>query len=97
MKVVINRCFGGFSVSKEIYEMMGLEWDGYGYAFNNDRTNEELIKCIEKIGTEKSSEEHRFASLEVVEIPDNATDWEISNYDGAEEVIAVIDGKLVHF
>jgi hypothetical protein len=97
MKVVINRCFGGFSVSKEIYEMMGLEWDGYGYAFDDDRTNEKLIECIEKIGTEKSSEEYRFASLEVVEIPDNATDWEISNYDGVEEVIAVIDGKLVHF
>lgn len=94
MKVVINGCFGGFSVSREIYEMMGLEWDGFGYAFDNDRTNKELIKCIEKIGTERSS--NRSAELEIVNIPDNATDWEISDYDGAEEVIAVVDGKLVH-
>ena len=94
MKVVINGCFGGFGVSKEVYEMMGLEWDGYGYAFNNDRTNKELIKCIEKIGTGKAS--GRFSSLEIVKIPDNATDWEISNHDGAEEIIVVVDGKLVH-
>jgi uncharacterized protein (TIGR02145 family) len=81
MKVVINRCFGGFSVSREIYEMMGLKWDDYGYAFDNDRTNKELIKCIEKIGTERSSEEYRSAKLEVVNIPDDATDWEILNYN----------------
>lgn len=31
MKVVINRRFGGFGVSKEAYDFMGLEWDGYGY------------------------------------------------------------------
>lgn len=31
MKVIINRCFGGFSVSEEVYKKLGLEWDNYGY------------------------------------------------------------------
>jgi hypothetical protein len=30
----------------------------------------------------------------VVEIPNEATDYEILEYDGLEEVVCVIDGKL---
>lgn len=92
MKVVINACYGGFSVSKEVYERMGKEWDGYGYAFDNDRTNPDLIAVIEELGSEKSS--GRCAELEIVDIPEDATDWEISNYDGVESVIYVIGGKI---
>ena len=92
MKVVINECFGGFSVSKEVYEIMGKEWNGYG--FNDDRTDAKLIAAIEKIGCEKAS--GYCASLAIVDIPDNATDWTITEYDGYEEIVCVIDGKLVH-
>ena len=35
MKIAINTCYGGFSISKEAYEFLDLEWDGYGYAFND--------------------------------------------------------------
>ena len=31
MKVIINTCFGGFSVSEKVYKKLGLEWDNYGY------------------------------------------------------------------
>lgn len=31
MKVVINKCHGGFGFSKEAYDYLGLEWDGYGF------------------------------------------------------------------
>lgn len=94
MKVVINDCFGGFSVSKEVYEAMGKEWSGYGYDFDDDRTNASLIAAIEKIGCEKAS--GSCAHLVIIDIPDNATDWEIREYDGSEEVVCVVDGKLVH-
>lgn len=94
MKIVINDCFGGFSVSREVYEAMGKEWDGYGYDFDSDRTNAELIAAIEKIGCKQAS--GSCAYLAIVDIPDNATDWEITEYDGAEEVVCVVDGKLMH-
>lgn len=31
MKVVINKCFGGFSISEEAFKCLNLKWDGYGY------------------------------------------------------------------
>lgn len=94
MKIVINRCFGGFSLSKAVYEELGLEWDGYGYLDNEDlgiksddgnayRADKRLVEAVEKIGVEKAS--GSMAELEVVEIPDDV-DWEISEYDGREHI-----------
>jgi hypothetical protein len=83
MKIVINNCFGVFSLSEEAYEELGLKWDGAGYEFSEDRTNEKLIKCIEKIGAEKAS--GQLAKLKIIEIP-NGIDYEIGSYDGLESV-----------
>ena len=94
LKVVINKCFGGFGVSKEVYKELGIEWDGYGYLHNESfdlddpnyytfRTNDQLIAAIEKLGVEKSS--GKFAKLKIVEIPDDI-EWEINEYDGIETI-----------
>lgn len=84
MKVVVNKCYGGFSLSEKAYEFLGLEWDGYGYAYNDYdlRTDEKLIKCVETLGNKASG---RFANLKVVEIPDDV-EWEIDYYDGIEKI-----------
>lgn len=84
MKVVINRCFGGFSLSKMAYEFMGLEWDGYGYKYSgyDMRTDSGLVACVETLGEKADG---RCAELKVVEIPDDV-DWEIDEYDGLETV-----------
>ena len=92
MKIVINKCYGGASLSKEAYELLGLEWDGYGYHAINDRTDGKLISCVETLGDKASG---NFASLAVVEIPNDATDWRVNEYDGYESIIAVVNGKLV--
>ena len=94
MKVVINVCYGGFSVSREVYERLGKDWDGYGYKFDNARTNPDLIAVIEEIGSERGS--GFCANLKVIDIPEEATDWELSEYDGAEEILCVIGGKIQH-
>jgi len=94
MKIVINKCYGGFGVSQAVYEELGIKWDGYGYIDNEDlnikstvynayRTNKKLIKAIEKIGEEKSS--GPMAKLKIIEIPDNI-EWEIDEYDGIETI-----------
>ena len=83
MKVVINKCYGGFSLSKKAYDYLGIEWDGYGYKYQDDRTNPKLIECVEKLGGKKAS--GKLASLEIVEIPDNI-EWYIDEYDGIEHI-----------
>lgn len=86
MKIIINVCFGGFGVDEEIEKKLGLE------AMNEDkiRHNPELIALIES-GVDVSDE---FAKLEVVELPDDCTDYYIDEYDGSESIIYVVNGKL---
>ena len=86
MKVVLNKCYGGFSLSKQAYEMLGLKWDRFGYEYCNygERTNPKLVRVVEALGDDASGE---LADLRVVEIPDDV-EWEIDDYDGYEEVIA---------
>lgn len=94
MKVVINRCFGGFSVSKKVYDFLDIPWDDYGYIANEDlgiqndnynayRADTRLINAIETLGEEESS--GILASLKIVEIPDNII-WVIEEHDGMESI-----------
>jgi len=82
MKIAINKCYGGFSLSKEAYKELGLAWDGYGFAYSEHekRTDPELIEVIEKLGGKASGE---CADLAVVKVPDDV-DWQIEEYDGRE-------------
>jgi hypothetical protein len=82
MKVVINKCFGGYGLSKEAYEALGLVRDNFGYAYIDDRTNLKLVEVVEKLGGAASG---KYAQLKAVEIPDNI-DFEINGYDGVETV-----------
>ena len=86
MKVVINKCYGGFSLSEAAYKELGLKWDGFGhgYEFNEDkeRSNPKLVEVVEKLGAEANG---RWANLRVVNIPDGA-EYEIDEYDGIETI-----------
>ncbi len=78
---VINTKFGGYGISKEAYRFLGLEWDGFGYAFNDDRSNTKLIECVKKLGKLANSE---CADLKVVK-----TEIEVyveNEYDGVETI-----------
>lgn len=89
MKIVVNRCYGGFSLSPRACEMLGLE-SCYAYV---ERDDPAVVACVEQLGQAASGD---CAELEIVEIPDDATDWEVEEYDGAESIIYVVDGKLHH-
>jgi hypothetical protein len=85
MKLVVNKCYGGFGVSKAVYDELGLKWDGYGYLSRSafqDRSNPQLVAAVEKLGKQANGS---CAELEVIEIPDGI-EWEISDYDGIETV-----------
>lgn len=88
MKIVINREYGGFSLPEAFCERYGF--DTYD---DIDRTDKRLINFVEDNGGEV---EVFCEILEITEIPDTATDWEIFEYDGLETVIYVLDGKIHH-
>lgn len=94
MKIAVNRCYGGFSLKKSVYDELGIPWDGYGYLRNEDlgiesddymayRTDSRLIAAIEKIGEEEASGD--LSKVRIIEIPDGVN-WEIDEYDGIETI-----------
>lgn len=78
MKLVINRCYGGWHLSENQQAILGAENE---YAIANYRTDERLIASVEAGDTGG-----HFAQLEVVSIPDNAH-YVIQDYDGYETVL----------
>ena len=88
MKYVLNKCFGGFGLNEETLEKLGARWSG-----DVDRQDPRLIEMVEQDSASVSGD---FAELEVIEIPDEATDWEVDEYDGIESITYVLDGRLHH-
>ena len=86
MKIILNECYGGFSIAKEWADLLGV----YPHDEEKLRFNEVLIKAIEA-GLQVSD---FHSELRVITIPDNATDYKITEYDGCESLIYVVDGKL---
>ena len=86
MKLVINADFGGFGIKPEIIKKYGLD------KCDDVRISEKLIELIES-GVDCNN---ACSELSVVEIPDESTDYYINDYDGAESVLYVLDGKI-HF
>ena len=82
MKVVINGCYGGFSLSDEALAYLGIP-GGSRYAYDDDRANPKLVECVEKLG--EAASHGLGSSLYVVEVPDDVK-WTITDYDGIEHV-----------
>lgn len=94
MKVVINCCFGGFSLSAEaervLIETLG---EKCSYRYELERHNPVLVSLVEKMGEGANG---MCANLDVVEIPDGL-DYDIEEYDGYEstrEYITVTSEEL---
>lgn len=85
MKIVINKCYGGFSLSYDaevMYcELVGKEVDGWGCR-EVQRNDPKLIEVVEALGEQANS---RLSDLKIVEIPDDV-EWHIEQYDGMEWV-----------
>lgn len=91
MVYVLNKCYGGFSLSHFAMENLGVK---DRYASLTAEQIVELADLIEEHGAEACS--GPFAKLKVVEIPDDCTDWELEEFDGIERITYVLDGKLYH-
>lgn len=76
---------GGYSLNTDWAEAHGL--DAYD---EGTRTNEDVL-CALMLGEDING---MCAKLELVKIPDNATDYTIIEHDGFESVLYVVDGKI---
>ena len=92
MKIVINRCYGGFGISDACSEALGgtlIKGCSYLHCYefpdnkrdSDFRTDPALIELMETKGSEWCS--GYCAELKVVEIPDDV-DYTIEEYDGME-------------
>lgn len=86
MEIILNSSYGGFMVTQEIADM--FHTNVYDTSL---RENKELINIIKNGKQDVSGS---FSKLEVFEIPDEVTDYTITDYDGIENIIYVQDGKL---
>lgn len=89
MKYIIHAAYGGFHCPEELRKQWTPDSD-FGYFWDDEkeedfRTNPDAIDWVLN---------HPKSPLKVVEIPDNATDWMVWEYDGFESVLAVVDGKF---
>lgn len=90
MKIVINRCYGGFSLSPAAllhYVVRGgklEDGDDIGYSIE-DRSDPILVGVVEDLGVAANG---YGAMLKVVEVPDDVK-YTIENYDGVEHVAEV--------
>lgn len=92
MKIVINNCFGGFSISKAAAEFMAYKGNeaaikmlaepGRFHGYDVDRQDPDLVAAVETLGKAANG---GCAELKVVEIPDGV-EWEIQEYDGNEHI-----------
>ena len=83
MKVVINRCYGGFGLSEEALEVYNnASGKDVKHAHDIERDCPFLVAVVNMMGEEVNT---RFSNLKVVDIPDG-TKWYIGEYDGIEWV-----------
>lgn len=82
MKIVINKCFGGFGLSP-VAESRYAQESGKDISYwEIPRDDPILVSIVEDMGEEADG---AFAQLKVIEIP-NDVEWQIEEYDGTEWV-----------
>ena len=88
MFIVINKCYGGFHIPEALCEACGLS--------SYDDIARDDLRLVEFVQEQGGDYREGCSRLVVVEVPEEATDWELDEYDGFESIIYVVDGKLYH-
>lgn len=83
-KVVVNKCYGGFSFSNEAKTILALRGVNVDEVDNENtlRSHRDVIEVVERLG-KLANGDH--AELKVVDVPDDV-EWHIAEYDGMEWV-----------
>lgn len=103
MKVVINKCCGGFDLSNDavhrIVELLGEKYDKkkhfipneeqswIGEKYHIERNDPILVQAVGELGIRANG---KYSKLYIVEIPDDI-EWVIEEHDGMERVRKMVD------
>jgi hypothetical protein len=86
MKIVINKCYGGFGLSDEARAWIAERVIGPKFEIDYDipRDHPALVACVETLGKHAAGE---YANLVIVEVPDEVgSNWHVVEYNGIEHV-----------
>ena len=83
MKLVINKCFGGFGLSDAAIKRYNeVTAQTLTSCYDVERDDPALVQVVEELGAE-ANDGH--SKIKVVEIPDGV-EYEIVDYDGIEHI-----------
>jgi hypothetical protein len=82
MKIVINRCWGGFGLSDKAFKRYKELGGNSDYVFEIERNDPILVQVVEELGEQANDS---LSELKIVEVPDYIS-WYIHDYDGMESV-----------
>jgi len=87
-KVVVNTCYGGFSLSPDALERYKKysQREKLEYGYTDDpkfRSDPHLVQVVLEMGDMAGG---RVAQLGIADVPDDVTDFIIQEYDGKEWV-----------
>ena len=82
MKFAINANFGGYKLLDKKMNKLA-------------RNDPKLIEYLEAHKKDMKSIQATFSDIQIVEIPDTATDFYISDCDGFETLLYVVDEKIL--
>jgi len=86
-KIVYNRCYGGFGLSKAAWERY-VELGGKAESeYDVSRTDPILVQVVEELGMDADGE---YAELAIADVP-AGTKYRIDEYDGFESVRTIDD------
>lgn len=92
MKCILNKCYGGFSLSEEASNLYnkrkGKDIINPKYGFLNDygiepRCDPILVQIVEELGDRANG---RFSNLGIIDIPSDTSDLYMDEYDGIETI-----------
>jgi len=88
IEILLNDSFGGFSIPEKVCERLGVQYDGYGFNFNDDRANPELIELWKnepELFYDEKTKERKNLKIEEVLVSEICSVF-IDNWDGIESL-----------
>jgi len=83
MKIVINKCYGGFGLSEVALTRYNNETGNNKQDWDIRRDDPVLVSIVEELGEDSWG---GYSKLKVVEIPDDV-EWQIHEYDGMQWIV----------
>jgi hypothetical protein len=81
MRILINRCYGGFGLSDAAVTRL-QELGVLAYHREIERNDPKLLQVFDELGQATNGP---FAELQAIEVPEGV-EWQIEEYDGYEHV-----------